>query len=54
MKIVFGTDDENDTTRAVHDFLKENHELSVIESDESWPEMAYELGERVASGKARF
>jgi ribose 5-phosphate isomerase B len=51
MRIVFGADDENETTRAVLDFLRSRGEVEVL-APPSWPDLGAEVGRAVASGRA--
>jgi ribose 5-phosphate isomerase B len=51
MRIVFGADDENDTTRAVLEFLKGRGDVSVL-APPSWPDLGAGVGRAVADGTA--
>jgi len=51
MRIVFGADDENETTRAVLDFLRSRGEVEVL-APPSWPDLGAEVGRAVVSGRA--
>lgn len=54
MKIAFGTDDQNECTRAVIDYLNSAAELRIVSDDKSWPEFAQEVGRAVVDGEADF
>ena len=43
MRIVFGADDENETTRAVREFLATRGEVDVLAAS-SWPELGAAAG----------
>ncbi|MEU6136375.1 RpiB/LacA/LacB family sugar-phosphate isomerase [Nocardioides sp. NPDC047086] len=51
MRIAFGADDENETTRAVLAELRERGEIEVIETD-SWPDLGAGIGRAVVEGRA--
>lgn len=51
MRIVFGADDENETTRAVLAHLATRGELTVLTAGQ-WPELGAEVGRAVAGGRA--
>jgi ribose 5-phosphate isomerase B len=51
MRIVFGADDENETTRAVQAYLGTRGEVTVV-AEPSWPDLAAEVGRAVADGRA--
>ena len=51
MRIQFGADDENETTRAVVEFLRTRGEVSVVDTP-GWPEIGAEVGRAVADGLA--
>ena len=53
LKIAFGADDQNECTRAVHEYLQTVSELRVLDQG-SWPEFAKGIGLAVASGEAEF
>jgi ribose 5-phosphate isomerase B len=53
MKIVFGTDDENECTRAVVAYLSGVAEVRVLDGT-NWPEFSREAGHVVAAGQADF
>lgn len=53
MRIAFGTDDENETTRAVVDFLTgDGHEVVPATSSQQWPEIGAAVGQAVVEGRA--
>lgn len=51
MKIAFGADDENDTTRAVRAFLDRRGGVETVEAA-TWPDLGVAVGTAVASGRA--
>ena len=51
MRIVFGADDENETTRAVREFLAARGEVDVLAAS-SWPELGAAVGRAVVEGRA--
>ncbi|MFJ2756246.1 RpiB/LacA/LacB family sugar-phosphate isomerase [Nocardioides sp. NPDC087217] len=51
MRIAFGSDDENETTRAVLAELRERGDVEVIETD-SWPDLGAGIGRAVVEGRA--
>jgi ribose 5-phosphate isomerase B len=51
MRIVFGADDENETTRAVLAYLESRGDVEVIKT-ETWPDLGAAIGRAVATGKA--
>jgi len=51
MRIAFGSDDENETTRAVLAELRERGDVEVVETD-SWPDLGAGIGRAVAEGRA--
>jgi ribose 5-phosphate isomerase B len=53
VRIVYGADDENETTTAVVAHLREaGHEVLVLDEPEQWPEIGAAVGQAVASGAA--
>jgi ribose 5-phosphate isomerase B len=53
MRIAFGADDENETTRAVANYLTtEGHTVTVATSEPDWPEIGAAVGRSVAAGSA--
>ena len=50
MRIAFGSDDENETTRAVLAELRERGDVEVVETD-SWPDLGAGIGRAVAEGR---
>jgi ribose 5-phosphate isomerase B len=55
MKIAFGADDENETTRAVLDRLRaQGHDVIAPATSEKWPEIGTAVGRAVAQGEAQF
>ena len=53
MRIAFGADDENETTRAVAGYLAQAHEVVRIPVDQ-WPAVGAGVGLAVAQGRADF
>ena len=53
MRVVFGTDDENECTRAVVEYLRSVSELRILDEG-SWPEFAKDIGLAVAAGEVDF
>ncbi|MEU0313688.1 RpiB/LacA/LacB family sugar-phosphate isomerase [Nocardioides sp. NPDC006273] len=51
MRIVFGADDENETTRAVLTALQERGEVEIV-ADDSWPDLGAGIGRAVVDGRA--
>ncbi|MFE6647430.1 RpiB/LacA/LacB family sugar-phosphate isomerase [Nocardioides sp. NPDC057772] len=51
MRIAFGSDDENETTRAVLAELRERGEVEVVDTD-SWPDLGAGIGRSVVEGRA--
>ncbi|MFD7076583.1 RpiB/LacA/LacB family sugar-phosphate isomerase [Nocardioides sp. NPDC059952] len=51
MRIAFGADDENETTRAVLDHLHERGEVEVL-TTASWPDLGADIGRAVVEGRA--
>ena len=51
MRIAFGADDENETTRAVVAYLTERHELVPTDPGQ-WPRVGAAVGLAVAQGRA--
>ncbi|MEI7057251.1 RpiB/LacA/LacB family sugar-phosphate isomerase [Nocardioides sp. CCNWLW239] len=51
MRIAFGSDDENETTRAVLAELRERGDVEIVETD-SWPDLGAGVGRAVVEGRA--
>ncbi|MFE6507236.1 RpiB/LacA/LacB family sugar-phosphate isomerase [Nocardioides sp. NPDC057767] len=51
MRIAFGADDDNETTRAVLAELRERGEVEVVDTD-SWPDLGAGIGRAVVEGRA--
>lgn len=51
MRIAFGADDENETTRVVLAALRERGDVDVI-TDDSWPDLGAGVGRAVVEGRA--
>jgi ribose 5-phosphate isomerase B len=55
MRIAFGADDENDTTRAVRQQLAERgHEVTTPATSDRWPEIGAAVGRAVAAGDVDY
>jgi ribose 5-phosphate isomerase B len=55
VRIAFCADDQNDTTRAVVEYLaKAGHELVTPTPSEKWPDLGESVGRAVADGAADF
>ncbi|HEY8474111.1 MAG TPA: RpiB/LacA/LacB family sugar-phosphate isomerase [Natronosporangium sp.] len=55
MKIAFGADDENETTRAVVDALASaGHEVVPVATAQQWPAIGEAVGRAVADGTAQL
>jgi ribose 5-phosphate isomerase B len=52
VRIAFGADDQNDTTRAVVDCLVERGDEIVTPDARAWPEIGAAVGSAVAAGQA--
>jgi ribose 5-phosphate isomerase B len=52
MRIAFGADDDNETSRAVASYLAEHHDLRVVAAGEQWPAVGAAVGAAVAEGTA--
>ncbi|WP_213452270.1 RpiB/LacA/LacB family sugar-phosphate isomerase [Rhizomonospora bruguierae] len=53
MRIAFGTDDENETTRAVREHLAgAGHEVVAATTARQWPEIGAAVGRAVVDGRA--
>jgi ribose 5-phosphate isomerase B len=53
MRIVFGADDENATTVAVREFLRQRGEVEVLDAP-TWPDLGAAVGRAVVEGRAEF
>ena len=51
MRIVFGADSDNETTRAVVGYLTTRGSVVVVEA-QSWPDLGAAVGQAVADGRA--
>jgi ribose 5-phosphate isomerase B len=51
MRIAFGADDENETTRAVLAELRERGDVEIVETD-SWPDLGAGIGRAVIEDRA--
>jgi len=51
VRIVFGADDENATTVAVREFLRERGEVEVLHAP-TWPDLGAAVGRAVVEGRA--
>lgn len=55
MRIAFATDDENDTTRTVVDWLGgAGHEVVRVAGSGQWPELGQAVGQAVVAGTADY
>jgi ribose 5-phosphate isomerase B len=55
VRIAFAADDENDTTRAVVDYLaREGHEVVSVTQSDRWPDIGAAVGRAVVAGEAAF
>lgn len=53
MKVAFGADDANETTRAIEDRLRSlGHDVVRSGESESWPDIGGAVGRAVAAGEA--
>jgi ribose 5-phosphate isomerase B len=55
LRIAFGADDENETTRAVVEYLSgEGRELVPVATSERWPDIGEAVGRAVVAGDADY
>ncbi len=55
MRIAYGADDENETTRAVIDYLtKAGHEVVRVTGSDKWPDIGEAVGRAVATGQTDY
>ena len=52
MRIAFGADDDNETTRAVVDYLSGLGEVVRVDAAQPWPEIGAAVGRAVTGGDA--
>lgn len=52
MRIAFGADDENETTRAVVDYLSGLGDVVRVDATEPWPRIGAAVGRAVTAGDA--
>ena len=52
MRIAFAADDENDTTRAVVDFLAARGNVLAVGGSGPWPDLGAAVGKAVVTGEA--
>ncbi len=53
MRIAYGADDENGTTRAVREYLNgQGHEVVTATAADRWPDIGAAVGRAVAAGEA--
>jgi ribose 5-phosphate isomerase B len=53
VRIAYATDDQNDTTQAVLDYLaKAGHEVTTLTPSDRWPDLGEAVGRAVAEGVA--
>jgi ribose 5-phosphate isomerase B len=55
LRIAFGADDENETTRAVVEHLSQRgHDVVGVAASEPWPEIGAAVGRAVAAGEVEY
>ena len=55
MRIAYGADDENETTRAVVEYLAgQGHEVVPATTSDRWPDIGAAVGRAVATGAADY
>jgi ribose 5-phosphate isomerase B len=55
VRIAYAADDQNDTTRAVLDYLaKAGHKVTTLAPSDKWPDLGEAVGRAVADGAADF
>jgi ribose 5-phosphate isomerase B len=54
VRIAFGADDENDTTRAVADVLSGHGEVVRVTASDKWPDIAEAVGRAVSTGAVDY
>jgi ribose 5-phosphate isomerase B len=54
VRIAFGADDENDTTRAVVEYLSGRGDVLLVASGEQWPDIGAAVGRAVAEQDADY
>jgi ribose 5-phosphate isomerase B len=54
MRIAFGSDDRNECTRAVLDYLRSVADVHIFDDSDRWPEFAQAVGLAVAAGDADY
>lgn len=55
MRIAFAADDENDTTRAVVDYLsRHGHQVLAVTASDKWPEIGRAVGTAVSAGEVDY
>jgi ribose 5-phosphate isomerase B len=55
VRIAYGADDDNDTTRAVVGYLTEQgHDVVAVAAAEQWPEIGAAVGRAVVTGEADY
>jgi ribose 5-phosphate isomerase B len=52
MRIAFGADDENETTRAVVAYLSQGHSVLQVATATDWPSIGEAVGQAVSTGDA--
>ncbi len=53
-KVIFAWDDSNESVVMVKEYLKNNHELILLEKFDNWVEMSKQVAQKVANGDADF
>jgi ribose 5-phosphate isomerase B len=54
VRIAFGADDENDTTRAVVEYLSGRGDVLLVAAGEQWPDIGAAVGRAVAEQDADY
>jgi ribose 5-phosphate isomerase B len=55
VRIAYGADDENETTRAVVEYLSgQGHEVVTVTASDRWPDIGAAVGRAVATGDADY
>ncbi len=55
MKIAYSADDENETTKAVVDYLsRQGHEVVTVTTSDKWPDIGEAVGKAVSGGEADY
>jgi ribose 5-phosphate isomerase B len=55
VKIAYSADDENETTKAVVDYLsRQGHEVVTVTTSDKWPDIGEAVGKAVSGGAADY